>query len=53
LVEFLELFENHYIGILLADGIGIGVVILFASIDWGTLILKRKIKFIKPKIWRT
>ena len=53
LVGFLELFENRYIGILIADGIGVGVVILFASIDWGLLISKRKFKLIKPKIWRT
>ena len=52
LTPFLQLFEDRYIGILLADGIGIGTVILFACIDWGTLITKRKLKFVKPKIWR-
>lgn len=52
LTPFLQLFEESYIGILIADGIGIGVVILFSCIDWGTLISTRKIKFVKPKIWR-
>lgn len=52
LTPFLQLFEERYIGILLADGIGIGAVVLFACIDWSTLITKRKLKFVKPKIWR-
>ena len=52
LVPFLQLFEDRYIGILVADGIGIGVVVFFSFIDWGMLITQRKFKFIKPKIWR-
>jgi len=52
LTPFLQLFEDRYIGILVADGIGIGSVILFACIDWGLLITKRKLKLVKPKIWR-
>jgi len=52
LTPFLQLFEDRYIGILIADGIGISAVILFACIDWGLLITKRKLKFVKPKIWR-
>ena len=52
LTPFLQLFEDRYIGILIADGTGIGVVILFSCIDWGTLITKRKFKLVKPKIWR-
>ncbi len=52
LTPFLQLFEDRYIGILVADGIGIGAVIFFACIDWGLLITKRKLKLVKPKIWR-
>jgi len=52
LTPFLQLFEERYIGILIADGIGVGVVILFACIDWGILIKKKKLKFVKPKLWR-
>ena len=52
LVPFLELFENRYVGILIADGIGIGVVIFFTFIDWGLLLTQRKFRLIKPKIWR-
>lgn len=52
LIPFLQLFEDRYTGILIADGVGISLVILFASIDWGVLIKQRKLKFVKPKIWR-
>jgi hypothetical protein len=49
---FLEIFEDRLTGILLIDGVGIGVVVLFASINWTILITQRKIKFVKPKLWR-
>ncbi|MBU27674.1 MAG: hypothetical protein CMO15_06815 [Thaumarchaeota archaeon] len=52
LKPFLEIFEDRLTGILLIDGIGIGVIFLFASINWTVLITERKIKFVKPKIWR-
>ena len=52
LTPFLEVFEDRLIGILLIDGVGIGLIILFASINWTVLITQRKIKFVKPKIWR-
>ena len=52
LVPFMQLFEDRYIGILIADGIGIGVVIFFTFIDWGALLTKRKLKLIRPKIWK-
>jgi hypothetical protein len=49
---FFEMFEDRLTGILLIDGVGIGVIVLFASINWTVLITERKIKFVKPKIWR-
>ena len=49
---FLEIFEDRLIGILLIDGAGIGLIVLFACINWTVLITQRKIKFVKPKIWR-
>ena len=52
LVPFLQLFENEYIGILLADGIGIASVIFFTCINWNLLITKRQFKLIKPRLWR-
>jgi uncharacterized membrane protein YdjX (TVP38/TMEM64 family) len=52
LTPFLEVFEDRLIGILLIDGVGIGLIILFASINWTILLTQRKIKFVKPKIWR-
>jgi hypothetical protein len=52
LAPFLEIFEDRLTGILLIDGVGIGVVVLFASVNWTVLITQRKIKFVKPKLWR-
>ncbi|MGB0855973.1 MAG: hypothetical protein ACPGQP_02985 [Nitrosopumilus sp.] len=52
LTPFLEIFEDRFTGILLIDGVGIVVIILFASINWTVLITQKKIKFVKPKIWR-
>ena len=52
LTPFLELFEDKYVGILIADGVGIGSVIFFMSINWSLLITQRKLKFVRPKFWR-
>ena len=52
LKPFLEIFEDRLTGILLVDVVGIGVIIFFASINWSLLITQRKIKFVKPKLWR-
>jgi len=52
LTPFLEIFEDRLTGILLIDGVGIGVIVIFASINWTVLITQRKIKFVKPKLWR-
>ena len=52
LTPFLELFQERYIGILLADGLGIATVIVFSCIKWDTLLLEKKLKFIRPSFWR-
>ncbi len=52
LQPFLEIFEDRLTGILLVDGVGVGVIVLFASINWSLLITQRKLKFVKPKLWR-
>ncbi len=52
LAPFLQLFEDRYVGILVADGIGIGAVVFFASINWGVLITERKLRFVRPRLWR-
>ncbi len=52
LTPFLDIFEDRLTGILLIDGVGVGIIVLFASINWTVLITQRKIKFVKPKIWR-
>lgn len=52
LTPLLQLFEDRVVGILVADAIGICTVILFASINWKSLITERKLKFVRPKLWR-
>ncbi|MDH3678079.1 MAG: hypothetical protein OEQ12_07250 [Nitrosopumilus sp.] len=52
LKPFLEIFEDRLTGILLVDVVGIGVIVFFASINWSLLITQRKLKFVKPKLWR-
>lgn len=49
---FLEIFEDRLTGILLIDGFGIVLIVLFASVNWTVLITQKKIRFVKPKIWR-
>lgn len=52
LKPFIEIFEDRLFAILLVDISGIGLIIFFASINWALLITKRKLKFVKPKLWR-
>ncbi|MCY4491897.1 MAG: hypothetical protein OXC46_10650 [Thaumarchaeota archaeon] len=52
LTPFLQIFEERYIGIIVADIVGISVVVLFTSINWALLITQKKLKFVKPKLWR-
>ncbi len=52
LKPFIEIFEDRLTGILIVDLAGIVVIIFFASINWSLLITKRKLKFVKPKLWR-
>jgi len=52
LTPFLELFEDKIIGILVADVLGIGVVVVFTCINWQILLLERKLQFVRPKLWR-
>ena len=52
LAPFLELFEDKIIGILVADVVGIGVVVVFTCINWQTLLLERKLRFVRPKLWK-
>ena len=52
LTPFVELFEERYIGILIADALGISVIIFFTCINWTLLLSQRKFKLKNPKIWR-
>ena len=52
LTPFLELFEDKIIGILVADIVGIGVVVIFTCVNWQALLLERKLQFVRPKLWK-
>ena len=52
LVPFTRIFEDRLVGILLADGIGIVGIIIFASIDWNVLLNEKKFKLVRPRLWR-
>jgi membrane protein YqaA with SNARE-associated domain len=52
LTPFLELFEDKIIGILVADVVGVGVVVVFTCVNWQTLLLERKLQFVRPKLWK-
>ena len=52
LTPFLELFEDKIIGILVADIVGIGVVVIFTCINWQILLFERKLQFVRPKLWK-
>ena len=52
LTPFVELFEERYIGILIADGLGISIIILFTCINWTLLLTQRKFKLTRPKLWK-
>ena len=49
---FLNLFGDRLTGILIADVVGILFLILFSSINWNMLFTQKKLKLIKPKVWR-
>ena len=52
LAPFIELFEERYIGIIIADILGIGTVVFLTCINWNLLLTKRKFKLNKPKLWK-
>lgn len=52
LMPFLQLFQERYVGILVADAAGVAVVVLFACIDWNSLIQHKKLRLIRPRVWR-
>ena len=52
LTPFLQLFEDKIIGIIVADIVGISSVVFFTCINWKILLIERKLKFVRPKLWR-
>ena len=52
LTPFIELFEERYIGILIADALGISSLIFFTCVNWNLLLTRRIFKLNKPRIWK-
>ncbi|RJQ25800.1 hypothetical protein C4565_07960 [Candidatus Parcubacteria bacterium] len=52
LTPFAQLFEDRLLGIIVADVLSIAVLAFFASINWNVLITEKKLRFVKPKLWR-
>jgi len=52
LTPFLQLFEDKIIGIIVADIVGIGSVIFFTCINWQVLLFQRRLRFVRPRLWR-
>ncbi len=52
LTPFLQLFEDRLVGILVADAVGIGIVVFFMTINWSLLLTQKRLKFVRPGIWR-
>jgi len=52
LTPFLQLFEDRIIGIIAADIVGISSVIFFTCINWKVLLFERKLRFVRPRLWR-
>jgi len=44
--------KDKIIGIIVADIVGIGSVIFFTCINWQALLFERKLRFVRPKLWR-
>ena len=52
LSPLLQLFEDRIIGIIVADIIGIGAVIFFTCINWQVLLFQRRLRIVRPRLWR-
>ncbi len=52
LVPLLDMFEDRLVGILVADAAGVAAVVLFASIDWALLLSERRLRLVRPRLWR-
>ena len=52
LTPFLQLFEDRMICIIAADIVGISSVIFFTCINWQVLLFERKLRFVRPRLWR-
>ncbi len=52
LTPFTKMFEDRFVGILLADALGIVAIVVFAAIDWNIMLNEKKLRLVKPKLWR-
>ena len=52
LSPLLEIFEDRLVGILVVDAAGVAVVLLLASVNWVALLTQRRLRFVRPRLWR-
>jgi hypothetical protein len=52
LTPFTKLFEDRLFGIIVADVLSVAVLAFFTSINWNVLLKEKKIRFVKPRLWR-
>ena len=52
LKPFLEIFEDRLTGILLIDASWNWSFDILCILNWTLLITQRKLKFVRPKVWR-
>ena len=52
LMPFTDLFEDRLSGIIIIDVLSIGSLVFFTSIKWDVLLKEKKLRFVRPKLWR-
>lgn len=52
LTPFTQLFEDRLLGVLVVDALAVASLVFFTSVKWDVLIKEKKIRFVKPRLWR-
>ena len=52
LMPFVKLFEDRLWGMILIDGVTLIALLLFTCVNWNLLLSERKLKFVRPKLWK-
>lgn len=52
LTPFTQLFEDRLLGVLVIDALAVASLVFFTSVKWDVLIKEKKLRFVKPRLWR-